>query len=89
MFDIRFIRSIGLLLAVLALVVVVGLRSAPDSQGGEEPQTYVVQPGDSLWTIAQRVSDGDTRDAVGRIEELNHLDGSLIQAGQTLILPAG
>ena len=84
----RSIRSVGLLLAILALVIVIGLRSAPDSQGGETPSSYVVQPGDSLWTIAERVSAGDPRDAVGRIEELNHLDGSLIEAGQTLVLPA-
>ena len=88
MFDIRLIRFAGLLLAVLALVIVVGLRTAPASQGGQEPRSYVVQPGDSLWTIAERVSAGDPRDAVGRIEELNHLDGSLIEAGQTLVLPA-
>lgn len=88
MFDIRIIRSVGLLLAILALVLVVGLRSAPDSQGGQQPAVYVVQPGDSLWTIALRISDGDPRDAVGAIEELNHLDGATIQAGQTLLLPA-
>jgi nucleoid-associated protein YgaU len=88
MFDIRIIRSLGLLLAILALVLVIGLRSAPDSQGGQPPRAYVVQPGDSLWTIAERVSAGDPRDAVGRIEELNHLQGADIQAGQTLMLPA-
>lgn len=88
MFDIRIIRSVGLLLAVLALVLVIGLRSAPDSQGGETPRSYVVQPGDSLWVIAQRISDGDPRDTVGAIEDLNQLDGATIQAGQTLLLPA-
>ena len=76
-----------LLLAILALVLVVGLRSAPDSQGGQQPRSYVVQPGDSLWTIALRISDGDPRDVVGTIEDLNHLDGATIQAGQTLLLP--
>jgi glucose/arabinose dehydrogenase len=33
-------------------------------------------------------SPGDPRDMVGRIKELNHLAGSTIQAGQTLLLPA-
>lgn len=87
MFDIRILRSVGLLLAILSLVLVIGLRAAPDSQGGQEPQTYIVQPGDSLWTIAEHTSAGDPRDMVGRIEELNHLSGSTIQAGQTLLLP--
>lgn len=31
MFDTRIIRSLGLLLAVLALVIAIGLRTAPDS----------------------------------------------------------
>jgi len=88
MFDIRILRSVGLLLAILSLVLVIGLRAAPDSQGGQEPQTYIVQPGESLWTIAEHTSAGDPRDMVGRIKELNHLAGSTIQAGQTLLLPA-
>ena len=87
MFDIRILRSVGLLLAILSLVLVIGLRAAPESQGGQEPQTYVVQPGDSLWTIAEATGTGDPRDRVGRIKELNHLQGSTIQAGQTLLLP--
>ncbi len=88
MFDIRILRSVGLLLAILSLVLVIGLRMAPESQGGQQPQTYLVQPGDSLWSIAAATSTGDPRDMVGRIEELNHLQGSTIQAGQTLLLPA-
>jgi len=88
MFDIRILRSVGLLLAILSLVLVIGLRAAPESQGGQEPQSYIVQPGDSLWTIAAHTSTGDPRDMVGRIEELNHLGTSTIQAGQTLLLPA-
>ena len=88
MFDIRILHSVGLLLAILSLVLVIGLRAAPDSQGGQEPQTYIVQPGDSLWTIAEHTSSDDPRDAVGKIKELNHLDSSTIQAGQALLLPA-
>ena len=88
MFDIRILRSVGLLLAILSLVLVIGLRTAPESQGGQEPQTYIVQPGDSLWSIAAHASAGDPRDMVGTIEELNHLDGSTIVAGQALLLPA-
>lgn len=87
MFDIRILRSVGLLLAILSLVLVIGLRAAPDSQGGQEPQAYIVQPGDSLWSIAELTSTGDPRDTVGRIKELNHLASSTIQAGQTLQLP--
>jgi LysM repeat protein len=84
MFDIRILRSVGLLLAILSLVLVIGLRTAPDSQGGQEPQAYIVQPGDSLSEV---ISGADPRETVGGIKELNHLQGSTIQAGQTLLLP--
>ena len=87
MFDIRILRSVGLLLAILSLVLVIGLRTAPESQGGQEPQAYIVQPGDSLWSIAEAISGGDPRETLGGIKELNHLQGSTIQAGQTLLLP--
>ncbi|MGI9117465.1 MAG: LysM peptidoglycan-binding domain-containing protein [Gaiellales bacterium] len=78
----------GLLLAILSLVLVIGLRAAPDSQGSAPPQSYVVQPGDTLWSIADDATTGDPRDMVGAIEQLNQLQGPTIQAGQTLLLPA-
>lgn len=50
-----------------------------DAAAGE---TYTVQDGDSLWTIAR--SHGTT---VERIQHLNGLRGSRIYAGQTLSVP--
>jgi len=88
MFDIRIIRSLGLLLAVLALVIAIGLRTAPDSAATAPPVAYVVQPGDTLWGLADGLYEGDPRDRVGEIRELNDLEGSTLVAGQTLLLPA-
>jgi LysM repeat protein len=88
MFDTRLIRSLGLLLAVLALVIAIGLRTAPDSAATAPPQVYVVQAGDTLWTIAERHGDGDPRDRVGEIRALNDLPGAHIVPGQSLLLPA-
>jgi len=88
MFDTRIIRSLGLLLAVLALVIAIGLRTAPDSAATAPPVTYTVQPGDTLWDLADRLYDGDPRDGVGEIRKLNDLEGSTLVAGQTLLLPA-
>jgi nucleoid-associated protein YgaU len=48
--------------------------------------SYVVQPGDSLWTIAERVSGaGDVSRYVERLISLN--GGTAIQVGQQLRLP--
>ena len=54
----------------------------PDPESGTI--TYVVQPGDSLWIIAQRY--GTTVDAIKR---LNGLSGDMLNIGQVLKIPAG
>jgi nucleoid-associated protein YgaU len=49
--------------------------------------TYRVQAYDTLWTIASAHYAGDVRGAVWQIEHANHLGGSAIRPGQTLVLP--
>lgn len=56
----------------------------PDPDGsGSGVIEYIVQPGDSLWLIAQRY--GTTVDA---IRSLNGLTGTLIDVGQVLRIPS-
>lgn len=48
----------------------------------------VVQPGDTLWSIAaERYPGDDVRARVAEIETLNGLSGPVIEAGETLQLP--
>jgi len=75
-----------LILAVAALVVAVAARQ---SSGAGHQQTYVVQPGDTVWSIATAHYAGDPREGVWKIEKRNHLAGATIQPGQQLVLPAG
>ena len=60
------------------------------ADAGTRMSTYVVQPGDSVWSIASRLSDGnDPRSLMDEIESLNHLTGNAdIQPGQALEVPA-
>jgi LysM repeat protein len=59
------------------------------AQGGEAAATIVVQPGDTLWAIAaERYPADDTRARVDQIERLNGLQSPVIEAGETLRLPA-
>ena len=64
--------------------VAIALNSAPVAQ-------RVVRDGDTLWSIAEgcRVNDVSTKDVVSWIEHENALDGGLIVAGQTLVVPQG
>jgi hypothetical protein len=49
-------------------------------------RTYVVQPGDTLWSVASRLDrGGDVRRTVQALAEAN--GGSAIVVGQRLVLP--
>ena len=75
------------LVLVAALAVMLALTRV--AQGGVATETVVVQPGDTLWTIAaQHYPGDDTRARVDEIERLNNLASPAIEAGETLRLPA-
>lgn len=82
----------GLLIGIVASVIVWGLsETAPPAQSAE-PEHYVVvtvQPGDTLWSIARRVSEGkaDLRVLTHRIQKLNSLDSAMLLPGQSLTVP--
>jgi hypothetical protein len=77
---------------VLLLGALVGFLVASPGQAADPPKpavTAVVQPGDTLWSFAERnVPRWHTIDAVAEIQRLNHLEGSVIHPGQRLVLPA-
>ena len=55
-------------------------RTAPTVE-----EIHVVQPGETLWSIAEAVDpDGDVRATVDRLAELN--GGAAIQVGQRLVI---
>jgi Tfp pilus assembly protein FimV len=77
----------------IVLVVAVFLLVAPGLARGDGPDrppprvTYVVEPGDTLWSIARQVAPGrDPRPVVDGLIEANDLRGGL-QAGQELSIP--
>jgi nucleoid-associated protein YgaU len=94
---VRLTRRARRLAVVLALCGGVVLGSFLDSLVSGEAgdglhlvgvSSVVVEPGDTLWSIAESVAGGaDVRDVVDRIQELNRLDGSSLVPGQVLQLP--
>lgn len=75
---------------------VVGVLSGPVANavgvsGGAEAgsaRTYVVRPGDTLWSIARRSSPSvDPRLVVGAIASANQVDPGALVPGQELSIP--
>jgi LysM repeat protein len=60
---------------------------ARSSEATSPAQRYVVQPGDTLWTIAEHNYAGDPRAAVWRVQHRNHLTSTTLEPGQVLVLP--
>ena len=83
-----FVASLLIVLAA-AFVLLDGASVATDRSGQPEPTTLVmVGDGDTLWDIASAVAaDGETSEMVQHIERLNHLDSSMLLAGQELRVP--
>ncbi len=86
----RRIRPVGRLAAAFMLVVAGFMCLAVVAHGGTASQdsTVVVQPGDTLWSIATaHYPSDDVRARVQDIETANGLKNPLIEAGETLHLP--
>ena len=76
-----------LLILLCALALAVGL-AARSSNGAGPKRTYVVRPGDTLWTVAQQTYSGDPREGVWELEQRNHLLSATLRPGQKLVLPS-
>jgi LysM repeat protein len=85
----RALRSLYRWALVLVAALAVMLALSRVAQGDEAAATVVVQPGDTLWTIAaERYPGDDTRARIDEIERLNDLSSPVIVVGETLRLPA-
>ncbi len=50
--------------------------------------TYLVHPGDTLWSIARRVAPGeDPRSVVDAISEANRVEAGALVPGLVLVIP--
>jgi LysM repeat protein len=49
--------------------------------------SYVVQPADTLWSIAAKHYAGDPREGIWELQQRNHLRGTTLVPGQRLVLP--
>lgn len=90
----RVLATLASLPAVVALTIAVvsGGGAIASSDAGAPAgsfATVTVMPGESLWSIAERVAPtADPRDVVDEIMRLNALAGAGLDAGQSIAIPA-
>ena len=84
------------ILAIRFLILLLALSSAflllGNSVSADEPvalTVHVVQPGDTLWTIASDLArpDEDVRASISELKRLNGLTSSSLTVGQVLSVP--
>lgn len=87
-------RALAVLVAAPVLALgALGVLQAATATAGQEAvavsyETVVVQPGETLWSIAAAVApDVDPREVIADIQQLNGVGGA-IQPGQQLTIPA-
>ena len=76
----------GRILIVVALGVFLWAAFARSSDASGPERRYVVQPRDTLWSIASR-GYADPRKGVWEIQVRNGLAGTVLVPGQVLVLP--
>ncbi|SDS63475.1 LysM domain-containing protein [Paraoerskovia marina] len=94
--SLRLTRRGRVVLAVLAATVgfvvsLLGARAvvADAPAAPVEVREVVVEPGDTLWSYASEMTvvGADVRDVLADIVELNGLQTSTLEIGQTVLLP--
>jgi hypothetical protein len=78
--------GLGLVLTIARAGVALGGSSLATPERLPHVQQVVVQPGDTLWSIAQRAVPGhDVRPVVDRMEQM--LGTSVVRAGELIPVP--
>ena len=84
-------RSMLLVLPLFLLLSAVFIFLQAAAANSSPQEVYVVQSGDSLWSIAiaHAPAQMDVRVYVQQLRQLNELRQSMIHVGEVLVLPAG
>jgi nucleoid-associated protein YgaU len=87
----RFTLMPAIALAALSLMVALPTLSSMRlyAATAQHYATVIVQPGDTLWSIAaaRTSGNGDVQELVDRISAANHIQAATLQPGQRLRIP--
>ena len=87
----RLARTLVVLsLAIVAASVAGGQAGASTASKVSAPQSFItvtVAPGDTVWSLANRVGSGDAGHLVAEIIEINSLGNGDLTAGQKIRIP--
>lgn len=76
------------LVAIMLFGAIVGAAGATATRPHAQAWRCIsVRPGDTLWTMAGPLGDGDRRETVQAIVDHNGLDGGALGAGMTVWVP--
>ena len=82
------VLSFFVLMASLASAILLASASRADEPATGPAPSVVVQPHDTLWSIATRTTpERDPYAAIAEIRKINGLEGYVVHPGQTLELP--
>lgn len=93
-------RFLGRLLVIVSVCTIflsamMGFISSAQGNAEEEPVSYkyyktiVIEPGDTLWDIAEEYCTDDyasLEDYIDALKEMNHLNGNTIYAGERIMI---
>ena len=83
------IAAIALIAVLMSPLAAAAVRPGGPEQAPVAQRTLVVQPGDTLWSIAQQVRPGaDPRETIAWIQDANGVEAGGLQVGQALTVPA-
>ena len=86
-------KAMTIAIVVMAFTMLTGGMLIALAKDNSETHTnyseFVVDSGDSLWSIAKECfPDSDPRDVIQEIREINDLNGFTIYSGKVLLIPA-
>jgi hypothetical protein len=83
------LAALPILIIVALAVLNGGQASAGNTQSHAHFETVTIEPGETLWQLAQeQAPNADPRDFIQDVVDLNALEGSSLQAGERIAIPA-